>query len=43
LVAQRERSRADHPTARALRAGEPAEAPGPAPSPRSADPGPVLR
>ena len=41
LVAQKQRSRADHPTARAVRTSE--ATPEPAPSPRAAGAGPVLR
>jgi UDP-GlcNAc:undecaprenyl-phosphate GlcNAc-1-phosphate transferase len=44
LVAQRERSRADHPTSRAVRpAGEPAPAPVPAAPPAGQPAGTVLR
>jgi UDP-GlcNAc:undecaprenyl-phosphate/decaprenyl-phosphate GlcNAc-1-phosphate transferase len=48
LAAQRERSRAEHPTARALRAQEPtpcpgAVPPGTEPTPRAAGAGQVLR
>jgi UDP-GlcNAc:undecaprenyl-phosphate/decaprenyl-phosphate GlcNAc-1-phosphate transferase len=43
LAAQRERSRAEHPTARALRAEAPARPPRPSPEQRAADTREVLR